>query len=578
MFMRDDLFWNGDKGCVSAVLNSVNRMTENSYVFVVNKNSHWTWCSAKMRAYFGMDAEFVSDISEELRALVHPHDLDEYTKGMKRRMDGLDLDIEFCIRIRGLVREIKEYCMFSFHMERYVEGPDTDYIVAVMKNENVPPQIDALTDLYSHARYGGDLQHFCETVEYLAVLEISIERFNNFSMIYGAPFANRLLQEVALTFIYMMDAESAVYRLDGGKFAFILRRRRRDGLAAFEKRVRQALSEEIFVEGRRTSLKISAGAILLDHYTGDAAMAQSQVEYALNHSQQRHQGRLVIFNDEVRVSEKADLNLMRVIHESVREGCRGFYVEYQPVVGSDSSRVVGVEALVRWCMEPYGKVPPGYFIEWMETDPSMYELGNFVLRTALRDGKRFLEIQPDFFMNVNISARQMERYEFREEVLNILRETGFPADRLCMELTERCRDFPVDKIRREVEFFQSYGIRFAMDDYGTGSASSGIVLDVPMDEIKLDMSFVRGIKENPKNQAMVKSIVDFANMSGMSTCLEGVETEELQDYLRSYGATWFQGYYYSKPVPVAEIEQILTAQTAPGRCIAACLEEREVVE
>ena len=99
-----------------------------------------------------------------------------------------------------------------------------------------------------------------------------------------------------------------------------------------------------------------------------------------------------------------------------------------------------------------------------------------------------------------------------------------------------------------------------MDDYGTGSASSDIVMNVPMDEIKLDMSFIRGIQENPKNQAMVKSIVEFANESGMSTCLEGVETEDLQDYLRSYGATWFQGYYYSKPVPITEVEKLLRSQ------------------
>lgn len=576
--MRDDQFWNGEEGCISAVLNSVNRLTENSYAFVVNRNNGWTWCSSKMRAYFGLDSDFVPDISEALRALVFSDDLDEFTEGMKRRMDGLDLDREFLIRIRGLVREIKEYCMFSFHMERYVEGPDTDYIVVIMKNENVLPRMDALTDLYSHARYSVDLQLFCETVEYVAVLEIGIESFNSFSIIYGVSFANRLLQEIALTFICMMDADTAVYRLDGGRFVFILRKQRRAGLLAFEQRVRRALAEEIFVDGRRTPLKISAGAILLERYTGDAAMAQSQVEYALNHSHQVHQGKLVVFNDEVLASGRADLNLMKVIHESVRDDCKGFYVEYQPVVDSDSSRIVGVEALVRWSMEPYGKVPPGQFIEWMETDPSMYELGNYVLRTALTDVKRLLEIQPDLFINVNISARQMERFEFRQEVLNILEETGFPADHLCMELTERCRNFPIEEIRKEVEFFQSYGIRFAMDDYGTGSASSGIVLHVPMNEIKLDMSFVRGIKDSPKNQAMVKSIVDFANMSGMSTCLEGVETEELQDYLRSYGATWFQGYYYSRPVPIREIEQILVSQTKKGMKNPIQEKEKEVAK
>ena len=111
-----------------------------------------------------------------------------------------------------------------------------------------------------------------------------------------------------------------------------------------------------------------------------------------------------------------------------------------------------------------------------------------------------------------------------------------------------------------VEFFQGFGIRLAMDDYGTGSASSSIVMNVPMDEVKLDMSFIRGIVDNPKNQAMVQSIVDFANKIGMSTCLEGVENEELQNYLRGYHATWFQGYYYSKPISIIQMEELINKQ------------------
>lgn len=556
--MRKNQFWSVEPVFVSEILDSVNRLSKNSYIFVVNMQNHWTWCAKETREYFEIPEEYIPDVSAVIAESVHPDDQAEYEEGIARRLSGQDLDVEFCIRIRGYT---KEYCMFSFHMKRYTdESCGADFIVVVMKNENVLPEIDALTDLYSIARYGNDLQSSIDREDYVAVLEIRIEGFNNFNIIYGVSFANRILQEVALCFIYMMDMDSAVYRMDGEKFAFILRKQKRDGLLAFEQRVRCALAEDIFVEGKCIPLKISAGAILLEHFKGDAATAQSQVEYALDHSEYVHQGKLIIFNDEVEVSHKVDLNLMKVIHQSVREACRGFYVEYQPVVDAESSRVVGAEALVRWCMEPYGRVPPGMFIEWMETDPSMYDLGNYVLRTALRDVKHLLEIQPDFFVNVNISARQLERHEFRQEVLDILADTAFPAKCLCMELTERCRDFPIDAIREEVEFFQGHGIRFAMDDYGTGSASSGIVMNVPMDEIKLDMSFIRGIRENPKKQAMVQSIVDFANKSGMSTCLEGVENEELQDYLRTYGATWFQGYYYSKPVAIDEIEHMLCAQ------------------
>ncbi len=268
---------------------------------------------------------------------------------------------------------------------------------------------------------------------------------------------------------------------------------------------------------------------------------------------------MIIFNDEVCTSKNVDLELMKVIHQSVRDGCEGFYVEYQPIVVSQTGRITGAEALVRWRREPYGTVPPGRFIEWMETDPAMYELGNYVLRTALQETAGLLDVLPEFILNVNVSARQMEREEFRREVLRILEQTEFPATHLCLELTERCRDMPLEVIKKEVAFFRGQGIRMAMDDYGTGSASSGIVLHAPMDEIKLDMSFIRGITEDTKKQAMVRSIVEFANSCGMSTCLEGVETEELQNYLRIYRATWFQGYYYSRPIEIRRLRELVQA-------------------
>ncbi len=556
--MNEMHFWCTDSAFISAVMDTVDRLSENSYIFIVNLWTNLAWCSKAAQEFFDLKDAFVSDVENEIAAYVHPHDLEEYQDGITKRMQGKDLDGELCIRFQ---EKSGEYCMYSFHTDIVKnESYDGEYLVVMLKNENVLPEIDAMTDLYSQVRYSKDLERAIQTEERLAVFKIGIRQFNNFNIIYGVDFTNRILREAALQLIYLMDENSAVYRLDGAKFAFILKKCGREQLLEFEKKVRHVLDEKIYVNRQQVSLKICAGAILLEKGQDEAASVRSKASYALSHSEHEHQGNLIIFNDEVRTSHSVDLNLMKVIHQSVREGCVGFYVEYQPVVDAEKGNIVGAEALVRWNREPYGIVPPGMFIEWMETDPSMYELGNFVLKTALTEAKRLLDIMPEFFVNVNISARQMERKEFRGAVQDILKETGFPAANLCLELTERCKDLSLDVIKREVEFFQSLGIRLAMDDYGTGSASSSIVMNVPMDEVKLDMSFIRGIADNPKNQAMVQSIVDFANKTGMSTCLEGVENEELQDYLRGYHATWFQGYYYSRPVSIMKVEEMLHKQ------------------
>lgn len=553
--MIEQGFWHGNEKYIDSLVNTVNVLAEDTYIYVLNLKQNRAWFSARTRAYFGIRDTYVSDHYEVMRGLIHPDDWWEYEEGIPPRTEGKNLNWELCVRMKGV---FGEYYMFSIHTDIVTDEKNEEaYLLVLLHNENVLPRIDALTDLYSQARFVTDLDAEIDKKEPFAVLMIKLERFNNLNIIYGTEFTNQILKETALQFIYMMTEHSAVYRLDGPKFGFVLRRCSREELLAFEQAVRDKLAKGIQVNNRQITLKMCAGAILIEQYDGKADSLSSKAAYALGHSESEHQGKLIIFNDEVRTSKNVDLELMKIIHQSVRTGCEGFYVEYQPIVASRTGRIAGAEALVRWRREPYGVVPPGMFIEWMETDPGMYELGNYVLQTALQETVGLLEILPEFVLNVNVSARQMEREEFRGEVLRLLAETGFPANHLCLELTERCKDMPLETIKKEVEFFRGHGIRMAMDDYGTGSASSEIVLYAPMDEIKLDMSFVLGITEDAKKQAMVRSIVEFANSSGMSICLEGVETEELQDYLRKYRATWFQGYYYSKPVEIGKFRELV---------------------
>lgn len=553
--MKAQEFWHENERCMDSVMNTVNALAEDTYIFILHLGQNRVWFSETARAHFGIRDTYVSDHYEMMRNLIHPDDWWEYEAALPERVQGKNLDWELCVRMRDVS---EEYHMYSIHTDIVTDEKNAEsYLIVLLHNENILPKIDALTDLYSKARFTADLETEIKKKESFAVLMIKLERFNNLNIIYGTDFTNQLLKETALQFIYMMDENSAVYRLDGPKFGFILRGCGREKLLTFEQRLRSRLAKGISVNNRQITLKMCAGAVLIGQYDGKADSISSKAAYALGHSEVEHQGKLIIFNDEVRTSKNVDLELMKVIHQSVREGCDGFYVEYQPIVVAGTGRIIGAEALVRWRKEPYGTVPPGMFIEWMETDPGMYELGNYVLRTALKETVKLLTVLPEFVLNVNVSARQMEREEFRTEVLRILEQTEFPASHLCLELTERCKDMPLEAIKKEVEFFQGHGIRMAMDDYGTGSASSGIVLYAPMDEIKLDMSFIRGITEDAKKQAMVRSIVEFANSSGMSTCLEGVETEELQNYLRRYQATWFQGYYYSKPIEIRKLRELV---------------------
>lgn len=536
------------------MISRISKLSQDSYLMVTDMQHNLTFVPESTAEFLGIPSGWCEDgYKIVLEKSVHPYDCPEYTEEMKKRLRGINLENDLYIRMG----KDKKYVMTQIITDMILEQGKNRYFIVLLRNQNVIPEIDPLTDLYGQVKFEKDIVDYIQQGRKVAVLEIEIDHMNDINILYGTNYSDRIQKVLAYRFIYMMDADKAVYRMGNSNYAFILRDASREEAAAFLEKIRARLEESVVLENNHFDLKIYASGIILDHYEGEISTVQSKLEYVLGKMRTRRDHKLMFFNDLVQINGDVDLDLMKVIHQSVLNQCDGFYVEYQPVVHAQTGEIVGAEALVRWKKEPYGIVPPGMFIDWLESNPCMYDLGNFVLKQALTDAVEFRKSNPDFFINVNMSAKQLERKTFCGVVMALLKETGFPAGQLCLELTERCRSMPVSVMEEKLLYLKQHGVRLAMDDYGTGSASSSILLQTPMDEIKIDMSFIRGITDNQTKQALVRSMVDFANKADLKSCLEGVEDEKLQNYLRSFGATWFQGYYYSRPVQAAAMQKLL---------------------
>ena len=539
------------------MISRISKLSQDSYLMVTDMQHNLTFVPESTAEFLGIPSGWCEDgYKIVLEKSVHPYDCPEYTEEMKKRLRGINLENDLYIRMG----KDKKYVMTQIITDMILEQGKNRYFIVLLRNQNVIPEIDPLTDLYGQVKFEKDIVDYIQQGRKVAVLEIEIDHMNDINILYGTNYSDRIQKVLAYRFIYMMDADKAVYRMGNSNYAFILRDASREEAAAFLEKIRARLEESVVLENNHFDLKIYASGIILDHYEGEISTVQSKLEYVLGKMRTRRDHKLMFFNDLVQINGDVDLDLMKVIHQSVLNQCDGFYVEYQPVVHAQTGEIVGAEALVRWKKEPYGIVPPGMFIDWLESNPCMYDLGNFVLKQALTDAVEFRKSNPDFFINVNMSAKQLERKTFCGVVMALLKETGFPAGQLCLELTERCRSMPVSVIEEKLLYLKQHGVRLAMDDYGTGSASSSVLLQTPMDEIKIDMSFIRGITDNQTKQALVRSMVDFANKADLKSCLEGVEDEKLQNYLRSFGATWFQGYYYSRPVQAAAMQKLLNME------------------
>lgn len=553
--MKQEDFWIEDVEFFSDMMAKVTDLSKNLYLLVTDLQKNQTFVPEKTAEFLGMEAGYSLDFYQKLTAHVHPYDIPEYEEAMGKRLKKEALSEPLYIRMG---KENLDYMMgFSTDVLR---KENREYLIVVLKNENALQEIDAQTDLYSQVKFEEHIKDYLATRWKVAVLEIEFDHMNDMNILYGTNYSEQMQREIGLRFIYMMDADTAVYRMNSSNFAFILRDADREEAEAYMEKIKDTLKENAYIDGHFFEFKIYASGLILDDYKGDISTVQSKLEYTLEKARERRSTGILFFNDLVLSYGGMDLDLMKIIHQSVLNHCDGFYVEYQPIVTSEDGKIMGAEALVRWKKEPYGAIPPGLFIDWLENDPSMYDLGNFVLEQALWDSKLFLQQNPDFFINVNVSAKQLERPDFCRVVLELLDKTEFPVRHLCLEITERCRSLPVSVINERMAVLRGYGIKFAMDDFGTGSSSSAMALEMLIDEIKIDMSFIRKILVNKKNKAIVQSMVDFANAVNIKSCLEGVENKALEDYLRTVGATWFQGYYYSKPVGADELEILLSAK------------------
>ena len=526
-----------------------------SYIFLCNMGTNVSRWSADAVEYFNLPGEFMYDAGEIWKKYIHPDDLPQYLKNFDAVYNKKTKWQDFEYRAKN---RFGNYVVCTCQCT-VLEGTDgePDLFSGTILNHGIVDSIDSVTNLYSDYAFIQKLMEITVERKPAIVMEIGINMFSRINFLYGYSNGNNVMRQMGDILRELIKGKGIVYRLDGAKFALCIEGSDENAARELYEKIQSLIKNNIKVKGVVIPVRISASAVVLDRYIGSFESVKSSLAYALNRSKHEKHGELQIFN-EVRIDNDGDdLELISVIHMSIQRNCEGFYLKYQPIVNVENGKIIGMEALLRWKNEQYGEVPPNRFIPWMEEDPGFFELGNWILKQALTDGLRIKKKIPSFIVNVNISLSQFERPEFRESVNQILEQTKFQPQDLCLELTERCRDLDSEFLKDEMNYFRSLGIKIALDDFGTGTASLALLLKLPIDELKIDMSFVKGIHDKPLNQTLVHHMVECANGIGVKTCIEGVEDEFLCNYLDKYNATFYQGYYYSKPVVIDSFEKLL---------------------
>jgi len=402
-----------------------------------------------------------------------------------------------------------------------------------------------------------------------ALLFIDLDDFKTINDTLGHDKGDGLLKQIAQRLIACVREGDTVARLGGDEFVVLLgdlsgitseaARQARDVSA----KILDALGQSYEVEGHRHHSTASIGVTLFGGPERENIEEPlKRAELAMYQAKSAGRNALRFFEPEMGTAVTARAILEADLREAVHSG--QFVLHYQPQVGDDA-RLGGVEALLRWQHPQRGLVSPVEFIPIAEASGLILPLGLWVLETACKQLAAWAD-RPEMShltMAVNVSARQLRQPEFVAEVLTTLNANGAKPERLKIELTESVLVDNVEDIIGKMNALKAKGVGFSIDDFGTGYSSLSYLKRLPLDQLKIDQSFVRDILTDPNDAAIAKMVVVLADSLGLSVIAEGVETEVQRDFLASVGCLSYQGYLLSRPLPIEEFE-VFAAKVSQG--------------
>lgn len=400
---------------------------------------------------------------------------------------------------------------------------------------------------------------------------LDLDHFKGLNDSQGHDVGDRLLIDAAKRISACVREEDTVGRLGGDEYVVML-----EGLGVLERstaahaesiaeKIRATLSQpyELGCSEARYFGTTSIGLTLFRGENDTAEGVLKQADVALYQAKDAGRNAIRFFNPAMQSAIDSRTAMEGALRRGVERG--EFRLYYQPQV-SQTGRLIGAEALIRWLSPSQGVISPARFIPLAEESGMILPIGQWVLDTACAQLKVW-EHDPrtrDLHLSVNVSARQFHQSDFVEQVRQCLLASGANPARLKLELTESVVLDKVDEVVSRMEHLDRLGVGFALDDFGTGYSSLSYLKRLPIEQVKIDQSFVRDVTEDTNDAAIVRAILAMSQSLGLQVIAEGVETRDQRDFLFENGCTAYQGYLYGKPMPIEEWEHHIAQDSWNG--------------
>ena len=538
----------------SEVIDIIKNVPEGHFAFVENMESGESNWSEEAVEYFGFSDYVVHNTKELMQSITHPEDKERLQQEFKEVFSKKKEAFYISFRIKNAKGDyVPCTCKSNVVFNEYGEPSIFTGSLTVHKDEE---EYDAITDLPKMQSFFSHISRTKRNNKECLLMALKIKHFNNINALYGYDFGNKTLYELAKIMRDIIGESGELYRLESTSFGVVFCKSDIDEMKACYDKIHDALAN-YSLDGFALNIEMCGGALHTKNYEVSHRMVYSYLMSALEKAKEEDDNKLIVFDDETYENNHKTLELLDAIKASIRNNCEGFYLCYQPFVSTVTGKIIGAEALIRWRSPIYGEVSPGRFVPYLESHTCFYDLSIWILRRAVQDMKEIIKFHPRFFVNVNMSYSQLERPEFVREVINIITEAEFPAKNLQLELTERCRNLDMKYLKEQLLFLREHDIKIALDDYGTGNSTINLLCELPITSVKIDQTFILNIMNKGSNRVVVDSTVQCAKRLGLTVCLEGVETQEIKEFIGKYSANYHQGYFYSRPIEFTKFKSII---------------------
>nr|UWI50911.1 GGDEF and EAL domain-containing protein [Clostridioides difficile] len=526
------------------------------YIFFWDINKNIFKISSSIFDEFNLSKDIEYDVINCWSKIIYPEDVQVWKDDIQTVLNG-EKD-EHNLEYR-LINKYEEIVWISCRGKAYVsDDKKTIIMVGRIKNIGEKNKFDVITGTWNREQFEYRMNCIIKEKIYTsgAMFIMDIDNFKNINEKYGHSYGDKVLRAIATEVLEYLPKDVRLYRLDGDEFAFFYPMCNKETIENLYEKIQLYTNTQHEIESNKYYCTVTAGVAMYPEDGDNYLDLFKHADIALDIAKMGGKNRMKFFSKELYENKLKVISMQQKLRECIENDFNDLELFFQPQVDAFTKNVIGAEALLRWHSNTYGEVSPVEFIPILEQSNLIIPVGKWIIKKAVKQCKEWHKVNPDFKISVNVSYIQLKEDFFRDFIIECLIEYQLRPEFLILELTENCWIPDINLLNDKFISLKSIGVHIAIDDFGTGYSSLNYLKELSVNIIKIERSFVKNITYNSYEHTFLEYIIKLAHIINLKVCVEGIESYEEYNIVKSLGVDIIQGFLFGRPVSASEFYRL----------------------